>query len=369
MVNKSANINKVRGHSIKTKFSTQNKSEEPGFLPNSAPHIYGAVDLGTNNCRLMIAQPSGQGFNVINSYSSTVRLGEGLLNNGFLSQSAMDRTIRSLFICSEKLRLFKVIKSRCIATEACRRAKNYDEFLAQIKTKTGLRLELITSDEEARLALRGIQNLLNPVQPYALILDIGGGSTEIIWAKRGTNCFNIIDVLSLPLGVVTVAEKWKMEGANENSYQQTVLDVCQQLPILCDSNDIKQKIRKKKVQMLGTSGTVTTLGAVHLNLNYYDRSLIDGLYLTFRDLSCATNKLTSQDYESRSKMPCMDNERAELAVPGCAILEAICKRWPVGELRVADRGLREGMLLELMTDDGIAVIGNPAKTNQKNPIL
>ena len=132
--------------------------------------------------------------------------------------------------------------------------------MAQIKTKTGLRLELITSDEEARLALRGIQNLLNPVQPYALILDIGGGSTEIIWAKRGTNCFNIIDVLSLPLGVVTVAEKWKMEGAYENSYQQTVLDVCQQLPILCDSNDIKQKIREKKVQMLGTSGTVTTLG-------------------------------------------------------------------------------------------------------------
>jgi exopolyphosphatase/guanosine-5'-triphosphate,3'-diphosphate pyrophosphatase len=214
-----------------------------------------------------------------------------------------------------------------------------------------------------------IQNLLNPVQPYALILDIGGGSTEIIWAKRGTNYFNIIDVLSLPLGVVTVAEKWKIEEFKENSYQQTVQDIYQQLPTLCDRNDIKQKIRGGKVQMLGTSGTVTTLGAVHLKLNYYDRSLIDGLYLSFKDLSCATNKLISQDYESRSKMPCMGNERAELAVPGCAILEAICKRWPVGELRVADRGLREGMLLELMTDDGITVTGNPAKTNQRNPIL
>ena len=369
MINKSTNIKRVKGHRIKTNCSTQHQSEKHDFLPNSARHIYGAVDLGTNNCRLMIAQPSGQGFTVINSYSSTVRLGQGLLNDGFLSQSAMDRTIHSLSICSEKLRLFNVFKSRCIATEACRRAKNYDEFLAQIKTKTGLKLELITSDEEARLALRGIQNLLNPVKPYALILDIGGGSTEIIWAKRGTDCFNIIDVLSLPLGVVTVAEKWKMEKTNENSYQQTVLDICQQLPLLCDRNNIKQKIKERKVQMLGTSGTVTTLGAVHLKLNYYDRSQIDGLYLTYRDLRRATNTLTSQDYESRSKMPCMGNERAELAVPGCAILEAICKRWPVGELRVADRGLREGMLLELMTDDGITVTGNPAKTNQRNPIL
>ena len=365
-MNKNTNIKILVDKNTKTNNSAQRHRNKHSWQQKSASPLYGAIDLGTNNCRLMIAQPSGQGFRVINSYSSTVRLGEGLLNNGFLSCSAMDRTIQALKICSEKLKSFDVIKSRSIATEACRRAKNYDEFFTQIKNKTGLKIELVSSNEEARLALRGTQNLLNPAQPYALIFDIGGGSTEIIWAKRGNEYFDIVDLISLPLGVVTVAEEWKMTKTNNQNYQRTVSNITQKLPDLCKRNNIKQRIKENKVQMLGTSGTVTTLGAIHLKLNYYDRSLIDGLYLTFKDLSSAMRKLTEQDYKSRSQMPCIGDERAELAVPGCAILEAICKKWPVGELRVADRGLRDGILLELMTGDGVTVTGNPAKTSRRN---
>jgi exopolyphosphatase/guanosine-5'-triphosphate,3'-diphosphate pyrophosphatase len=364
-MNDNTSIKTLMDESTKTNYSGQCHSNKYRWQQKSAFPLYGAIDLGTNNCRLMIAQPSGHGFHVINSYSSTVRLGEGLLNNGFLSYSAMGRAIQALKVCSEKLKSFDVKKLRIIATEACRRAKNHDEFFTQIKNKTGLKIELVSSNEEARLALRGTQNLLNPAQPYALILDIGGGSTEIIWAKRGIEYFDIVDVLSLPLGVVTVAEEWKIQKTNNNNYQRTVFDITQKLPNFCKHNNIRQKMKENKVQMLGTSGTVTTLGTIHLKLDYYDRSLIDGLYLTFKDLSIATKKLTEQDYKSRSQMPRIGDERAELSIPGCAILEAICKRWPVGELRVADRGLRDGMLLDLMTADGITVTGNPAKTSQK----
>lgn len=329
--------------------------------PKQDLSMYGAVDLGTNNCRLLIAQPTGKGFRVITSFSRVVRLGEGLLKSGYLNKQAMDRTIRALRICSDKLKTFNVINFRSIATEACRQAQNCDEFFTKIKKETGIQMETVTSNEEARLALRGCQSLLNSTQPYAVVFDIGGGSTEIIWAKRGKKNFEIIDVLSLPYGVVTLAEEWMTSEIDSQAYEQMVQHVATKLPTFCIKNSIKQRIKNKKVQMLGTSGTVTTLGAVHLNLNYYDRSLIDGLKLTFQDIERASKRLTKQSFQNRSELPCIGNERADLVIPGCAILEAICKRWIVGELSIADRGLREGMLLELMVGDGIPVTGNPAK--------
>jgi exopolyphosphatase/guanosine-5'-triphosphate,3'-diphosphate pyrophosphatase len=322
--------------------------------------MYGALDLGTNNCRLLIARPTGQGFRVAASFSRIVRLGEGLAESGRLTDIAMDRTISALAICSEKLKYFEVVQSRSIATEACRRAENCDEFLARIDQETGLNFEAITSNEEARLALKGCQSLLHPEFPYALVFDIGGGSTEIIFAKKNGTNFDIVEVLSLPLGVVTLAEECGTYEIKNDCYQNMVSDISEKLPAFCERNDIKSKVAENKVQMLGTSGTVTTLGAVHLGLSHYDRSMIDGLDLTFEELNHASRKLTDLDFKGRTEMPCIGNERAELVIPGCAILEAICQAWPVGNLRVADRGLREGMLLELMIDDGVPVIGNPA---------
>ena len=178
--------------------------------------------------------------------------------------------------------------------------------------------------------------------------------------------FEILDVLSLPLGVVTLAEECGSNEIDNDCYQKMVLDIAEQLPAFCERNNIKREIAADNVQMLGTSGTVTTLGAVHLGLDQYNRSLIDGLDLTFDELDNATRQLTNLDYQGRSEMPCIGDERAELVLPGCAILEAICQAWPVGRLRVADRGLREGMLLELMINDGVPVVGNPAANCGQN---
>lgn len=364
--------NPSRGDGNNKPEAIKRKRGKYGFSRKRKPRIYGALDLGTNNCRLLIARPTGPGFRVVASFSRIVRLGEGLQESGRLTDIAMDRTISALAICSEKLKSFDVVQSRNIATEACRRAENCDEFLARIDQETGLNFEAITSDEEARLALKGCQSLLHPAQPYALVFDIGGGSTEIIWAKKNSSAnkeftahtlgtdYEILDVLSLPLGVVTLAEECGTYEINDGCYQNMVNDISVKLPEFCNRNAIKQKISANEVQMLGTSGTVTTLGAVHLGLSHYNRSLIDGLDLTFEELDNATSRLTELDFDGRSQMPCIGNERAELVIPGCAILEAICRAWPVGKLRVADRGLREGMLLELMIKDGVSVIGNPA---------
>jgi exopolyphosphatase/guanosine-5'-triphosphate,3'-diphosphate pyrophosphatase len=336
-----------------------------GFLRKQELRMYGAIDLGTNNCRLLIARPTGHGFKVVSSFSRIVRLGEGLSESRSLSAKAMERTISALAICSEKLKSLDVVKTRNIATEACRRASNCSEFLARIKKETGLAFEAITSNEEARLAFGGCQPLLNLEQPHALVFDIGGGSTEVIWAKINAENFDILDVLSLQVGVVTLAEEYGTNEISNDSYRNMVNEISGQLTSFCSRNRIKQNIVENNVQMLGTSGTVTTLGAVHLNLNHYDRSLIDGLDLTFEELNYASQKLISLDFQGRSGMSCIGNERAELVVPGCAILDAICHAWPVGRLRVADRGLREGMLLGLMAEDGVPVKGNPAANSQQ----
>ncbi len=347
--------------------SSKRRRGKYGFTHNRKQRVYGALDLGTNNCRLLIAYPAGQGFRVITSFSRIVRLGEGLSDRGHLSEGAMSRTIAALSICSDKLKAFDVTRTRNIATEACRRASNCDGFLKQIELQTGLNFETVTSHEEARLALKGCQNLIGENTNHALVFDIGGGSTEIVWAQRSNENngkeLSINDVISLPLGVLTLAEERDGEEIAPDLYDKLVLEISARLKNFCDRNGIQDQVDNGDVQMLGTSGTVTTLGAIHLNLPQYDRSKIDGLCIDFEDLRAASQNLTELDYDARAAISCIGSDRAELVVPGCAILEAICRTWPVGELRIADRGLREGMLLELMAEDGIQITGNRAANN------
>ncbi len=339
-----------------------------GFVQKRKRKSYGALDLGTNNCRLLIARPTGSGFRVVASYSKIVRLGEGLSANGCLSDDAMDRTIEALSVCAERLREFDVVSTRSIATEACRRAGNCDEFFSRVREKTGLDFEAIPYEEEARLALVGCRNLLDGDPPNALVFDIGGGSTELIWAERNDEgAFEIVDVISLPFGVVTLAERCGTDVVDEKTYEEMVTEVSSWLPSFCEKHDIGGRVGKGQVQMLGTSGTVTTLSAVHLKLPYYSRSKIDGLAIDFDSLTEASKLLTDLDYENRAAVPCIGRERAELVIPGCAILDAICRSWPVGQLKVADRGLREGMLMELMQADGIPISGNPAAVDRNPP--
>lgn len=324
-------------------------------------HVYAAIDLGTNNCRLLVARPTLGNFRVIDAFSRIVRLGEGLGDTGVLSEAAMNRTIAALRICAAKMRRRKVDRARLVATDACRRALNCAEFLKRVERETGLWLETISCQEEARLALRGCAPLFAEDKSRALVFDIGGGSTEVTVAdthecRKARSESSDIDSsetnwVSLPFGVVGLSERYGDAAMTRERYRAMVEDVDQELAPFCARNDISGSVRRGELQMLGASGTVTTLTGVSMNLARYDRGLVDGAFLEFEEILSISDKLRSMDCAERAAHPCIGNDRADLVVAGCAILEAMCRRWPVGRLRVADRGLREGILLDLMVGE------------------
>jgi exopolyphosphatase/guanosine-5'-triphosphate,3'-diphosphate pyrophosphatase len=312
---------------------------------------FAAIDLGTNNCRLLIARPNGRGFRVIDAFSRIVRLGEGLARSGALSAAAMARAIEALKICADKIERRAVTHARGVATEACRRAGNCDEFLAQVRSQTGLMIETISSSEEALLAFNGCAPLLNQRWPRALVFDIGGGSTELGWLRLRSGRPEIIDTLSIPLGVVNLTERYGGSRIAPEVYRAMVEEVSAHLRGFAEANGINRRVAAGAVQMLGTSGTVTTLAGVYLGLPRYNRAVVDGCYLDFAAIREVSRKLAAMTCEERKASPCIGAERADLVIAGCAILEAICGLWPVGRLRVADRGVREGILAGLMRAD------------------
>ncbi|WP_425450078.1 Ppx/GppA phosphatase family protein [Virgifigura deserti] len=312
-------------------------------------HTFAALDLGTNNCRLLIARPNGDSFRVIDAFSRIVRLGEGLMTSGRLSEEAMTRTVEALRICAGKIRRRGVTHARSVATEACRRAGNCNGFVERVKAETGIDIEIISTREEARLAFTGCAPLLDGGYPRALVFDIGGGSTELGWLdlKPGRSP-ELLAWLSIPIGVVTLTERYGGSLLPPGSYESMVEDVLERLRPFEAANGIAAHVAAGAVQMLGTSGTVTTLAGVHIGLPRYDRAVIDGCFLDFEAIRSVSRALAAMDFDGRAKNPCVGRERADLVVSGCAILEAICQLWPVGRLRVADRGVREGILLGLM---------------------
>jgi exopolyphosphatase/guanosine-5'-triphosphate,3'-diphosphate pyrophosphatase len=316
------------------------------------PRTYAAIDLGTNNCRLLVARPTREGFRVIDAFSRIVRLGEGVHRSGRLSDDAIDRTIEALQVCAGKMRRRGVSRARCVATEACRRAVNGDGFLERVTRETGLGLEIISPDEEVQLAMVGCRPLIEPWARHVVILDIGGGSTEISWLKVDEiGIGKIVAWTSLPCGVVNLAETHGGDRIDKATYAKMIEDVTETLAPFEAQHQFERVMSSGDVQMIGTSGTVTTLAGIHLRLPHYDRNRVDGIALDFSDLSAATQELLSMDFEERSRVPCVGRERADLVVAGCAILDAVHAQWPVGRLSVADRGLREGMLLGMMDVD------------------
>lgn len=313
--------------------------------------VLAAVDLGTNNCRMLVAHPQDKDFEVVDSFSRITRLGEGLSGSGSLSEAAMQRTIEALQCCVRKMEKCGVTSSRHVATEACRRADNCDEFLDRVRQDTGLDLEIISADEEAGLALKGCASLINPDVPYAVIFDIGGGSTEVLFVRNhsgNTQDMEVLGCISMPLGVVTVAEDCGGGDLCERTYEEVAVRVAKQLQPFEETHDIAARIASGETQMIGTSGTVTTLGGIHLGLPRYDRTAVDGITMDFDTLIRQGRDLCRMSLQQRAAEPCIGWQRADLVLGGCAILEAICRLWPVGHLRVADRGLREGMLMDLL---------------------
>ncbi len=341
------------------KYSAQKR---PAFRPNFA-----AIDLGTNNCRLLIARPTQDGFIILDAFSRIVRLGEGLTSSGRLSESAIDRAVSALSICADKLRRRNVTLSRSVATEACRRAKNGPEFIDRVYAETGIRFDIISAQEESRLAVLGCHHLLEPGHGPALIFDIGGGSTELILIDpddpveqgHGQDAMpRVLDWCSISWGVVSLTEAANINALDNGATVQDRLAAyanMQSLVAQAIAPFAKRLPATLNIdvpvggRILGTSGTVTTLASRYLGLSQYDRQAVDGLIVPAQDMRDICTELSRMSEEEREATPCIGRERGDLVVAGCAILEAILDIWPASSLGVADRGIREGILRSLMS--------------------
>lgn len=323
--------------------------------------FYAALDLGTNNCRLLVAHPTRRAFRVVDSFSRIVRLGEGVGRNGRLGEDAMTRAVEALAICRNKIASREVVRHRLIATEACRIADNGEEFLARVRERTGMELEIVNRETEARLAVSGCASLIDPEARGVIVFDIGGGSTELIWLDFGEKGWpgalrvqrHVAAWASLPFGVVTIAERFGGADVTRRDFEAMVAYVRDELAGFPGRAAMGAALATGRVHLLGTSGTVTTICGVHLGLRRYDRRQVDGTWMRQCDVVEVTDRLIAMSYEERVGNPCIGSDRADLVLAGCAIFEAIRREWPCDRVRVADRGLREGILLTMMAQDGV----------------
>ena len=315
---------------------------------------YAALDLGTNNCRLLVARPAGDGFRVVDAFSRIIRLGEGVSSSGRLSDAAIGRAIDALAVCRNKMRSRGVTRARLIATEACRAAQNGDEFLVRVERELGLKLEIIDRETEALLAATGCTPLIDAQAEGVVLFDIGGGSSELVRLDRSAPLHfgppqpKIRGWASLPVGVVSLAERHGGIEVSRAAYETMVAEVAGFMePFVAGNGGAIEGLH-----LLGTSGTVTTIAGVHLNLPRYERRWVDGCWMSDQQVTRVLERLLAMSYQDRAANPCIGPERADLVLAGCAILEAIRRVFPCERLRVADRGLREGMLVQMMREDG-----------------
>ncbi len=325
-------------------------SRPPSPAPRGVRRTYAALDLGTNNCRLLIARPHGEDFVIIDAFSRIVRLGEGLSASGRLSDAAIDRAIAALSVCAEKLRRRHVTLVRSVATEACRRAENGGAFVARVRAETGIALEVIAPEEEARLAMLGCQALLEQGDDPALIFDIGGGSTELILIDTRGPQPRILAWFSAPWGVVSLSES-EPGGRGDQATLRALYQRMKARVAAAFADFATTLPATTAPRLLGTSGTVTTLASVYLGLPSYDRRAVDGMVVPVEAMRAICARLSGMTIDERATLPCIGHERADLVVAGCAILDAIIDIWPAARLGIADRGIREGILRLLMARD------------------
>ena len=336
--------------------------------------LYAALDLGTNSCRMLIAQPKGNQFHVVDSFSKSVQLGHGLESSGRLSRGSMQRTVGALRICQSKLRKHDVARMRLVATEACRRASNARQFIKYVRQEPSLDLELLTPEEEARQAVFSCAPLVSAKTAQLLVVDIGGGSTELVWIdltrvprverpraimrlhagfKSETQHFptaRVVDWISIPLGVATLREQFS-DVADDGA--RFALMSCFFEERLAEFSPYSAEQTREGFQIIGTSGTITTVAASHLGLKRYDRNKVDGLRMTSDQIDNVIEEYLALGPAGRRAAPRIGRDRQALIMSGAAILQALLRIWPTDRLSVADRGLREGLLYAQMSADGV----------------
>jgi exopolyphosphatase/guanosine-5'-triphosphate,3'-diphosphate pyrophosphatase len=325
---------------------------------NGEAACYAALDLGTNNCRLLIATPGAAGgFRVVEAFSRIVRLGEGLSQTGRLSEAAMERALAALKVSAEKVRRRRVVRLRAIATQACRMAENGPAFIARVAEETGLSLQIISPQEEARLSVAGCLNLIDRSADAALVVDVGGGSTELSWVElKGAPPTGMPPVrawLSVPIGVVTLAERFPEGDHGTQAWFREMVDAVKaEIGVFRRADPLRDVFDADRAHLIGTSGAITSLAGMHLDLPRYERSRVDGIWMTREQCDTAAGRLLALKPKQRAEQPCIGPDRADLVLAGAAILQAVQELWPCSRVRVADRGLREGILMSLMSDRG-----------------
>lgn len=344
----------------------------PSAPEKATAGLYAAVDLGTNSCRMLIARPMGNQFQVLDSFSKAVHLGAGLEASGKLSHASMGRTLQALRICQKKIDAHGVGRMRLVATEACRRARNARDFMRQVKRETGLHVEIIPAEEEARLAVISCAPLVTPSTEQLLVVDIGGGSTELVWVdlsavapeNRGKAIMGlhrgfaaqpeggarVVDWISVPLGVATLKDQFHDVEDDSARFALMSWFFEENLAAFSPYNAAQPR---EGFQIIGTSGTVTTVAASYLNLRRYDRTKVDGLQMTSDQIDLVIREYLALGPEGRRTDPRIGRDRHTLIMSGAAILQALMRIWPTDRLSVADRGLREGLLYAQMSADGI----------------
>ncbi len=320
--------------------------------------VYAALDLGTNNCRLLIARPCASGLHVMDAFSRIVRLGENLTLTGHLSDAATARTLSALAVCRGKMEARRVTRARLIATEACRAAANGAAFIEEVREQTGLVVEIVDRETEACLAAEGCAALADEDAEGVILFDIGGGSSEIVWLGRprpGQAADTVRDRIrawtSLPLGVVSLADRFGGKLVTAAVFEAMVAYVADKLGPFAEQ--ARAESRCGKFHLLGTSGTVTTVAGVHLGLLRYDRRRVDGLWMNNQQVNEAVARLLAMPFDERVAHGCIGPDRADLVLAGCAVLEAVRRLFPSRRLRIADRGLREGILIQMMKSDRV----------------
>jgi exopolyphosphatase/guanosine-5'-triphosphate,3'-diphosphate pyrophosphatase len=325
------------------------------------PRAYAALDLGTNNCRLLIASPTARGFRVLEAFSRIVRLGDGLAHTGRLDNAAMDRALAALKICADRIRRRGAPHVRAVATQACRSAANGPDFVARVEAETGLKLKIISPQEEARLSVAGCVALLDRDCDAALVVDVGGGSTELSWIDLSQLRFDpdrrpphparlpIRAWMSVPIGVVTLADRFPEQAdGREAWFRAMVEEVKTAIASFDRADELRPAFEAGRAHLIGTSGAITSLAGLHLDLKHYERARVDGLWMTRENCDAAAARLMDLNPRERAAQPCIGPDRADLVLAGAAILQAVQELWPCARVRVADRGLREGLLMSLM---------------------
>lgn len=341
-----------------TSDGSERKRKKRRSSQNGRGKTYAALDLGTNNCRLLVARPAGDGFRVVDSYSKVVRLGKGLSATGRLSDESMSLAVDAIGVCARKMKSKNVKRWRCVATQACRQASNGEEFLSEVKKQTGITLEVISPRVEARLAVMGCLNLIDMNKDVVLVVDIGGGSTELSWVdvRRLRDSAGSLRVhrppisawASLPVGVVTLSEQIPEHEDRATWYEDMKNRVRECIDDAGCATRFTNVFNAGRGHLVGTSGTITSLAGIHLKLPYYQRDKVDGLWMPANAAVEIARNMASRSLESRASEPSIGADRAKLLVAGCAITDVLCEMWPSKRIRVADRGLREGMLMGLM---------------------